>query len=370
MVKEVKKPKSKLSRTTKQRNDSFSFGEFLFKVTATVAAAALLISYISIFINPERHWVPMFFGLYYIPIAFFNLLLLAIGIFRRRSSLLIPLIALIPSLFLADKYVKIGADERELSGESVKVVSYNLGRFSVGSRGITTAESLAGVKSFIKEQDADIVCLQEFQCPDPESLRQYFPEYQYSSQYLKEGPGYFGNVILSKYPVLNSEKVSFPETANLCLRSDIQIDGTILRIFNCHLESNAISFTTIVKRLSHKDEFKDEIVQVHGKLRSKAQKRAEQVETLCSMNAESPYPALICGDFNDVPSSYTYHRLSSGKKDSFCEGGRGFSATYSRLWPLLRIDYVLLPAEFEADSHKVHRIGWSDHYPVTTNIYY
>lgn len=370
MVKEVKKPKSKLSRTTRQRNDSFSFAEFLYKTISVVAAVALIISYISTFVNPERHWVPMFFGLYFIPIAFFNILLLLIGLFRRRSSLLIPLMALIPALFLADKYVKIGSEERTLTGDNIKVVSYNLGRFEAGRRGMTTSESLSGVRKFLKEQDADIVCLQELHLPDPESIKQYFPEYPYFSQYLKEGPGFFGNVILSRFPVLESEKISFPETANLCLRSDIQLDGSVLRVFNCHLESNAISFTSIVKRLTNKEQFKDEIVEVHGKLRSKARKRAEQVKTICSMDEESPYPSMICGDFNDLPTSYTYHMLSSGKKDTFCEGGKGFSATYSKLWPLLRIDYVLIPEEFDADCHKVHRIGYSDHYPVTTYIYY
>ena len=77
---------------------------------------------------------------------------------------------------------------------------------------------------------------------------------------------------------------------------------------------------------------------------------------------------FVCGDFNDNPMSYTYHRMRRGRKDAFVEAGHGFGATYAGLWPLLRIDYILLPDSYMTVSHKIPRIEFSDHYPVIAEI--
>ena len=45
-----------------------TFGSVIFSLLATVAAVALLIAYLALFLNPADHPVVMFFGLYFIPI--------------------------------------------------------------------------------------------------------------------------------------------------------------------------------------------------------------------------------------------------------------------------------------------------------------
>ena len=72
----------------------------------------------------------------------------------------------------------------------------------------------------------------------------------------------------------------------------------------------------------------------------------------------------MVGDFNDNPVSYTYYRLSKGRKDSFVDAGRGISPTYYYLWPMLRIDYILYPKRFQATGYKVFDVNYSDHYPI------
>ncbi|HAY18678.1 MAG TPA: hypothetical protein DCY24_05705, partial [Rikenellaceae bacterium] len=59
--------------------------------------------------------------------------------------------------------------------------------------------------------------------------------------------------------------------------------------------------------------------------------------------------------------SHTYNRLKKGRKDSFVEAGKGFGATYSFLWPFIRIDYILYPSHFSAVSHTVPHVRYSDH---------
>ena len=357
-------------KTYNSRDRRARRGGFLFKLMAVLSAAALMLSYLSMFFNPVEFPALLFFGMYYVPLLLLNLLLLVVALLRMRLSFFIPLVALVPSLFIIDRFVKSGSDEEEALSGGIKVLTYNLGRYDGGGRKVTSNESVGGIRRFMVEQDADIVCLQEFAVKDTSSLGLYLPEYPYMARHLFNGKRAFGNVTLSKYPIVRSETMAFAGSRNLSLITDIDIDGRTVRVYNCHLESYSISFTALVKRLFHKDGFTDEVVQVHGRMREATLRRAEQVASLLQSESDSRYPNIVCGDFNDTPVSYTYQRLVKTKKDSFVEAGAGFGGTYSLLWPMLRLDYILFPREYVSGRHETFRVPWSDHYPVSVNIYF
>ena len=67
------------------------------------------------------------------------------------------------------------------------------------------------------------------------------------------------------------------------------------------------------------------------KMKSSIVRRPRQVEAVLSDIENSPYEAIVTGDFNDTPMSYTYYRLRRGRRDSFVEAGKGFGATYTLL---------------------------------------
>ena len=345
-----------------------TLGAGLFLLLAIAAAVALLVSYLAPFLHPVRNPLVMFFGLYFVPLVLFNLFLLLIAIFKFRRLLLIPVIALLPTLLLADRFVKFGHEETVPEGPSIRVLTYNVGRYNAGNRKVTVNESVSGIRQFIAQQDADIVCLQEFAVADTAALAPYLPEYPYRAKHLFKGNRYFGNITLSKYPIRHIESLTFPQSRNLCLITDIDCAGKMLRVYNCHLESSSISFPVVLKRLFRKNHFSEEVAQVHGRLREATRRRTEQVSALLESEAGSHYPSLVCGDFNDTPISYTYRQLTRTKKDGFVEAGTGFSSTYAVLWPMLRIDYILIPQTFSAVRHEITRAPWSDHYPVKTDI--
>ena len=347
-----------------------TFGGAVFALLATAAALALLISYLALFLHPARFPLVMFFGLYFIPILLVNVLLLLIAIFRHPRALLISVVAILPTLLLADRFFKFGREELQPAGEPVKVLTYNLGRYDAGGRKVSAEAAVSGIRSLLSDQNADIVCLQEFAIKDTADLQAYLPAYPYRAQHLFKGNRYFGNLTLSKYPIVESASITFPQSRNLSLVTDIDVAGRTVRIYNCHLESYSISFTSLVKRLSHKETFTDEMVQVHGRLREATRRRTEQVETLLQHEEQSSFPCFLCGDFNDTPLSYTYQQLMQTKKDSFVEAGSGMGSSYAVLWPLLRLDYILFPQYLSAGGHETLRVPWSDHYPVVTNLYF
>ena len=55
------------------------------------------------------------------------------------------------------------------------------------------------------------------------------------------------------------------------------------------------------------------------KMKSNYWKRAEQADTIHAEIKCSPYPVLVCGDFNDTPASYTYHRVRKDLVDGSVE---------------------------------------------------
>ena len=78
---------------------------------------------------------------------------------------------------------------------------------------------------------------------------------------------------------------------------------------------------------------------------------------------------IICGDFNDTPSSYTYHRISDHRKDAFVESGSGFGTTYAgEFFPAFRIDFILHDPGFSSTGFHRHKTPFSDHFPISVYI--
>lgn len=359
----------------KNRKTPFLLG-FTYRIVLIAAAAALALSYISIYINPLEFSVPLFFGLYYIPILFINIFLLIVSIIGRSKGFWITAIILLPSLIFTDLFIKFGGNTiPESEGIKLKIESYNVGMFSSGGNKATKQENRDAIIEHLKDNNPDIVCFQEFYINSPKQIDSLFPDFKYKYHHLYKirNGKYFGNLTISKFPIINNGKLSFKGSTNLSIYTDIDHYGRIIRIYNNHLESYNISLNSLLEKLNRSsnvssDELKNNIVIVHEKMLGSFKKRSEQVNKIMENIKSSSYPSIICGDFNDTPMSYTYFSLAKKHKDSFRESGRGYGASFIPLWPLLRIDYILFPQDFECINHITHKIKLSDHYPISAEI--
>lgn len=352
----------------KKKKRSLFFG-LTSRALMTAAAGLLLLSYLSLFVNPAKAWFMVFFGLLYIPLLLLNALLLAWAVFRRSRAMWIPLLALLPSLFFVGRYLRLSSHAAPPSGDSLRIVSYNVGRFAL-SDGTSREACMDSVMRFLQDQDADLICLQEFYMRDASSVRSYlqrrFRGYDIEYYVYPTGKGCFGNVTLSRFPARSKGKLDFENSTNLALYSDYDIRGTKLRVYNCHFQSYSISLPRIAQSL--KSDYRKAVRDTEQRMRASLRLRPRQVDKVLKDIDGCPTEAVVVGDFNDTPLSYTYRRLSRGRKDSFVEAGKGFGATYSLLRPLLRIDYILYPESMAATSHKVVRRPFSDHYPIVSTL--
>ena len=72
-----------------------------------VVAGLLILSYLSVLVNPAKAWGLSFIGLAFVPLSIANLFLLLWAIKRWSGSFVIPLLALLPSLFFLGRYVQL-----------------------------------------------------------------------------------------------------------------------------------------------------------------------------------------------------------------------------------------------------------------------
>lgn len=347
------------------------------RVMMLIVAGLLILSYASIVVNPAKVWFISLVGIFFVPLSIVNLLLLLWALKRRSKSFLIPLLALLPSFFFAGRYVQVDTQDRleeRLSGaegNSIKIISYNVGRFSLDDKGeLSRSECADSVFDFIIGQDADVVCLQEFHADDMDDVKAYLRRKMkgYKAEYymFPTEKGGFGNVNLSRLPSSGKGVVKFDESANLAIYTDYEHGDKRFRVYNCHFESYNISVSGIMRALSSDEE--GVFAKAGNKMKRSITRRPKQVDRVFSDIENCPLESIVCGDFNDNPMSYTYYRMTRGRKDAFMEAGHGFGATYATLWPMLRIDYILYPERYRALRHDIPRLPFSDHYPVVTEL--
>ena len=334
------------------------------RVLLLLAALLLVVSYLSMVINPAKLWLMSIAGLMFVPFLLLNVFLLFWAFVRRSRAFVIPLMVIIPALFFMGRYAHFTGDDEQpavLPENVLKVMTWNVGRFSHGAD---------TVFAYIREQQPDIVCLQEFKIKDARKVKQYLkakmPGYT-SEYYIFTGKNSSaGNLTLSRLPVRNRGVVKFDGGTNLAIFSDYEYAGKVFRVYNCHFESYNISFSGIVRGLVKTD--KEVFTETGDKMKRSISRRPKQVDQVFNDIESCPVESFVCGDFNDNPISYTYSRMMRDRLDTFVEAGDGFGATYSYLWPMLRIDYVLCPKSCTVVSHETPRVKLSDHYPVITEI--
>ncbi len=347
------------------------------RIVLISAAVLLVLSYVSVTINPAKIWTISLFGIFFIPIALVNLVLLIAALILKSRAAFIPLVALLPSLIFLGTIVQLpfnndNSDKLEASTKTVKVISYNVGRFALYDKSSDISSQKECTDSLFKwlmKQEADIICLQEFYVTGEEDAKTYLRKklngYNPELYIYYGGNGWSGNVTLSRVPATAKGKIEFDNSSNLALFSDYCIGGRNLRVFNCHFESYNISLSHLIRSFDQDDEI---IYKTGDKMKVSIARRPKQVGQVLKNIGNCPLEALVCGDFNDTPMSYTYYRMIKDRKDTFVHAGSGFGATYNTLWPLLRIDYIMAPEAFTILSHTTPKVKYSDHYPVIAEL--
>lgn len=253
------------------------------------------------------------------------------------------------------------------------VATYNVDAFNHEHTGYSCKE----IASYMRNLQADILCFQEFGINDEfgiDSISAALSNWPY--HYIPsspEGKNLLQLAVFSRYPIKEEHLIIYPDSKNCSLACDIEINGRTIRLFNNHLQTTEVSQN---KRKLEKGLRTDDSQRVEHAalglidgLHENFRKRAVQADLLKQLIAASPYPTLVCGDFNSLPSSYVYHTIKGDKlQDGFQRSGHGYMYTFKYFKHLLRIDYILHSPELNSTDYFSPDLNYSDHNPVVMRM--
>ncbi len=336
-------------------------------------AFALLLSYLAVHVSPEKVAFPALFGLAYPYLLLVNILLVIAWAMLLKYEALISVIVIAVGYTHLSNYFRLTNPEGTMEG-TFQVLSYNLRLFNILEKGNKGSER--NVMEFLKKQQPDIICLQEFYGtgnPDRKvnEIRN-FVGYNYNSHIKVIGSGrnrYYGIVTFSRFPVIGRGEIIHPQSPSLSIYTDILIQKDTFRVFNNHLQSFRLKSMerSFIEEITLQDDGKTlgEMKNISLSLRNGFKRRARQADLVKAHINLSEYPVIVTGDFNDTPVSYTYNRIRKGLNDAFVSSGYGAGFTYRGNYPANRIDYVLYDKALECKYFEIIKVRYSDHYPVT-----
>jgi endonuclease/exonuclease/phosphatase family metal-dependent hydrolase len=323
-----------------------------------------LLCYGSVYISPVSFWPAVFLSLTTPLFIILNFLLIIFYIVKRNRLIVWPLLGFLSASPFMNRTISF--DGSSPDKETLSVLSFNSKFF----RKAKTYEAFSlDMIQWTVNHPGDIKCLQEY------STNSRWPELDVTAQMERRGYHAFtfsskmkknnhnnGMAIFSKYPILKSEVIQQDTTsANAVLYADIKIEKDTLRIYNAHFESMNLQ----LHRFKTPDNTIGNFRELISKLKKGSINRSIKINSLIEHTQNSPYPFIICGDFNETPYSYIYQQLQALFTNSFEAAGNGFGFTLNSPLFFLRIDHHFYGKGITAKNFKVDRtMSISDHFPT------
>lgn len=235
---------------------------------------------------------------------------------------------------------------------------------------------------FMINSGADVICLAElFNFEPSELINSTKTERDSLFKLYPYRVGLYSNDIklISKYPASRIEKIHTDEEGK-CRFDFFKIDfpdNHPLVVGVVHLYSYGLSeeerqvISEIKSVQTAKSSMKELEGSIFNKMRVAFRKRAQDATILRNAINEIPQdiPLIVCGDFNDVPTSWTY-RIVRGEdlRDAYSETNFGPAITYNLHGFYFHIDQMLYRGPLTALNLDVNKINSSDHYPLVAEF--
>ena len=352
-------------------------------VATVICSLALVGAYLSRYVSPEKVWWLAFPGLVFPVLYVIEIVCGLWWVVRWKRTAFVVAVILLCGVRAAGTYWQ--PDLRKRYGEEVPakseivVMSYNVKGFDkqFATEEKTTRELIADLAT---DNRVDILCLQEFagDMSDPE-IRPLLPDLPYFRiapyDCYADRTVYGGLAVFSRYPIVAWKALPAQDEDRLfSMWADLKIGRDTVRVFNNHLNStyidnNDVDYLSSLHFISSEGR-RAHVGDIVRKLRDSYCKRAPQADTVAQAIAASPYPVIVCGDFNDTPASYAYHTVRGKRlRDAFVAKGRGLQGTYGGFFNMFRLDYILTDREaVEVLHYYPFDVVYSDHMPVAAGV--
>ena len=306
-----------------------------------------------------------------IPLFFITLLTLFL-MWKHKKERYVLLCLLVLSLTYLHPYIpRISShlsslEEKQVPG-TLTVVSWNADNFQL------CEDTLRAAVQTITHLHPDMICLQErphTSLLNIEKVKSAFHDYPYMVTNSREDE-ILNVTVFSRYPLTSPQAHYFTHTFNKYLSVDVLLPQKVsakvprLRIYDIHLQTTGLS--------DHGDSSSGSFLQrILLPFRANSIVRNGQADYIAADIARSPYPVIVCGDFNDIRTSYAYRTVANRLEDTY--GGWATSYTYhiaslsQRLAKIthcntvpVKIDHILVSTPLKPSFYKQPTFTSGDH---------
>ena len=360
-----------------------------FIVVNTIIGGLFLLACANSFLEPKHFWFIALLGLVFPALLILMIGFLVFWTLVRSKWALLPLFLLIFGWFHIHAFYAFNFSHKFQDAKQkdvIRIITWNVHYLDQMYRPNQQDQSQREpIINFLKQQDADIICLQEFFESDK-------PQYSANIEAMKKELGtpyhYFvddyrqtkklyevGPVIFSRFPILETGRHEYVHNSLKAVESlisaDLLVNKDTIRIYTTHLQS-VLFRKKELRDLEKIKNVEDSLLfasrSIINKLKQAYAFRGGQAALVRKELDACPHPLVMCGDFNDVPNSYTYFHIKGSLQDAFLRRGFGIGRTFTSLSPTLRIDYMLASNEFRVVQCKKVELPYSDHYPVIADM--
>jgi len=360
-----------------------NFFKIFFIIINFLVVTLFLLGCLSPWLNPEKFgWI----GFIGIAMPYLILMLIFSVIFWLVAK---PKLALIPVITLLIGWQQINVVFalkwkvefiKNKPENSIRIVDWNVQSFNgLSKNGALKKHIREEVADVILNLKPDIICMQEFnsayhqatQWDNISMFSKAYPYYYFSKDYQRNNGMYqSGCIIFSKYPLIDSNKIKF-KTPESLIYVDVLKGADTFRIYTTHLQSFKFKkedYDDIEKIKEQEEDALAASKNIFIKMKFAFKRRGGQVDIIRNQIDKSPYPSIICGDFNDVPNSYTYFHIKGKRQDAFLKKDFGIGRSFIALAPTLRIDYVMPDDKFDVLQFDLVDEDLSDHLLLVTDV--
>ena len=321
----------------------------------SLVAIMLLLSYVLPYVEPKKFPILSVLSLAVPLLITLNILFLIYWLLQVKKKLFVSLSVLVVGFIFLSPLYKFSNSKHVDDSENISVMNYNVRLFNL-FEWIPDDQIKQKIIEFIKEKQPDVLCMQDYRPDKALELDGYYKYEELSGEKIKSG-----QAIFSKYPIIKTGSLEFPNTANNAIYVDIVKKRDTIRIYNVHLQSLRIDPTSVKLDLETSEN-------LFKRASTTFKLQQSQAELFLSHKNHCSYKLIVCGDFNNTAYSYVYKRIRADLKDAFVEAGNGFGRTFNfRFFPV-RIDFILTDEHFDINAFKTFDVELSDHYPIMAKV--
>ncbi len=271
------------------------------------------------------------------------------------------------------------------TGNSLRIMTWNVMGFDNPSTySDTPGSARITMINYVRDSAPDVICLQEFaehygkgMVSNTTELIDFGYKYYFRTDEMEGlnrwGKIYNGTAIFSRIPIIESGKFIYNDSSapEHLAYADVMMADKRLRIFSTHFKSLNLHLEILTpekKVALNGDTNFIYLANPITKIAVFSKEHAIEAGIAKSYLNKSPYPFVFTADMNSVPSSYPYHKMSTGLQDAFLQKGFGLGTTMDSLPCTLRIDYLLVDKKIDIINYQLDPIHASDHYPQFIDI--